>query len=135
MAMIEVIGLMLLVVISIGVGFVISTLIEVKRTVARAGSLIEKTEPALQQLLQESSATLKQARGLLENANAISADVREVSSSVSAFASDIRNTGRMVHDVVGGLHGKLQTLLAGLAAALAAFGVARSTMKGGQEDE
>lgn len=118
MSTVEIILLVMAVVLAVGVGFLISTLIELRRAAARAGRFLSNTDESLNSALREVEETTRSVRRIADDINTVTGSARELSSSISHAAEDVKAIMDNLHRLTSRTSGKYLGLRAGLKAAL-----------------
>jgi uncharacterized protein YoxC len=84
--------------VAVTAGYVISLIIELKKTLQSVNNLIKTTEESLKPTIEEVQQTLRSTRGITDNLNDVTSDIKTLSSSVR----DVGDTVRQVSSAVGG---------------------------------
>lgn len=115
----EIVLIFIAIMIALGVGAMIPTILELRRTARQATEFIASTETTLVATLAEMDATLKRVRSITDKVDNITGDINEVSSSITHVAQDIRlishsleKTTRRTSRTMTGLRVGLSTALA-----------------------
>ena len=106
---------------ALGVGFIIPVIIELRRTLARTTSFIEKSEEQLNSTLAEVDLMLKSVRKITDNINSVTEDVTDVSTAVTNVARDFRDISKSLKKASHRTAGSLSALKIGLNAAAGVF--------------
>lgn len=115
--MTDIILIIIAVIIAVAVGFIISTLIELKRTAARATIFLESTGESLNSALNEISETTKGIRGIIEDISTVTHEAKSLTSSLDDFATSLKGVGEHLE----GATGKLAAIKVGIMTAVDAF--------------
>ena len=95
MSVIEVVALISCVLLALLVGYAVSVLLQLKRTLEDVSKFINATGP----VLKEAESTLRSVRQVTENVNAVAEDARSLSSTLSSAASNIRHVTDSVRNI------------------------------------
>jgi uncharacterized protein YoxC len=106
---------------ALGLGFFIPVILELRRTLSRATSLLDKTEGQLNSTLAEVDLTLKSVRKITDDINSVTGDVTDVSTAVSHVAKDFREISHSLKKASHKTAGSMGALKAGLNAAAGVF--------------
>lgn len=130
----DIILLLVAVIAAVGLGFLISTLLEIKRVVSQATSFLKTTEESLkntetafQTTLAEMDAAFKGVRDFTENANALARDARTFSASLADTGNNLR---LLSHELEGSMS-KVTALRVGLRTGFDVFVKHLLSRKGG----
>lgn len=116
------------------VGYAISTLLQLQRTLMRVSKFLDTTGEAANTVMAETTATLRSIRQVTDNANAVTQDVRQLSSSLNDVADDVRRITFAVRQFGAGLGTKLSGFMAGYTAAMGVLKTILSSKKGGSNE-
>lgn len=111
--MTDIILIIIAVIVAVAVGFLISTLIEVKRTASRATIFLDSTGESLTSALDEISETTKGIRNIVEDINAVTHEAQSITSSLNDFANSLKGVGEQLEGSIG----KLAALKVGICTA------------------
>ncbi len=103
------------------VGFIISTLIEYKKTATRLRSTIETVEQTVIPTVEELKLTIISIRKITDDVGFVSEDVKDLSGSVKEISSNIRNATEAVRCLAVGSAQQVSGVKAGVRAGLAYF--------------
>lgn len=115
--MTDIILIIIAVTLAVAVGFIISTLIEFKRTASRATIFLESTEESLNSALNEISETTKGIRDIVEDINSVTHEAKSITSSLNDFATSLKGVGEQIE----GAMGKFAALKVGIGTAFEVF--------------
>lgn len=107
---------LLLIVISVVVtsGFIISLIIELKKTVRILNELLKTTEESVKPTLEELQQTLKSLRNVSDDINVVTTDVKTLSGSVRDVGLNIKQVSNLVEEVTSSTLIKASGLKAGI---------------------
>ncbi|MEJ2183216.1 MAG: DUF948 domain-containing protein [Nitrospirota bacterium] len=97
--MTETILVIIAVLVALGVGFLIATLFELKRTVSQTAQFLRNTETSVNAAFKEMEETLKSIRAITDDIGAVSGDLKRFSSSLTLVARNLRELGEMMGDL------------------------------------
>lgn len=100
--------------IMITAGFIISLIIELKKTVQNVSVLLKTTEESLRPTLEELQLTLKSLRNVSDDINDVTADIKTLSGSVKDVGLNIRNVSNLVEELTSSTLIKATGLKAGI---------------------
>jgi len=95
-------------------GFIISLIIELKKTVQNVSVLLKTTEESLRPTLEELQLTLKSLRNVSDDINDVTADIKTLSGSVKDVGLNIRNVSNLVEELTSSTLIKATGLKAGI---------------------
>ncbi len=95
-------------------GFVISLIIELRKTVCTLNELMKTTEESLKPTLEEVQLTLKSLRKVSDDLNDVTTDVKTLSGSVRDVGMNIRHISNLVESVTLSTAIKASGLKAGI---------------------
>jgi len=124
--MTDTILIIIAVLVAVAVGFLISTLIELRRTSIRMNSFLKTMEETT---IQEINDAVKSIKELSENLTSITDDARSFSSSLSVTAHSIQSVGKQLEGTVS----KIAALRVGVRTALGVAVKHLFTKKGDNE--
>lgn len=79
-------------------GYVISLIIELKKTLQSVNILLKTTEESLKPTIEEVQETLKSTRGITDNLNDVTSDIKTFSSSVRDVGMTVKQVSSLVGD-------------------------------------
>jgi methyl-accepting chemotaxis protein len=85
--------------VAVTAGYVISLIIELKKTLRSVNDLVKTTQESLKPTIEEVQETLRSLRGVSDNLTDVTSDIRTLSSSVR----DVGVTVKQVSGVVGNI--------------------------------
>ena len=121
MEFIEILLLILVILLSVALGFLVATLIRVMRLASAAAQFLSANQEPMASALGEIEETAKSLRGITDNVNTVTGDVSNLSSSLSDAAGHIRGALDNLHAVTSRGSGRYDALKAGLRVALEVF--------------
>jgi uncharacterized protein YoxC len=133
--MLDIILLAIVVILAVAVGFIVSTLIELKKTAAQATMFLKSAEETLASTLEETTETLKSVRNITEDINTITSDTRALSSSLGKVADNVSGVTKTIDKVTSRTTGKFSALRAGIAAGVSVITHALISRKRSDKDE
>jgi uncharacterized protein YoxC len=80
-------------------GYVISLIIELKKTLQSLNSFLKTTEESLKPTIEEVQQTLRSTRGITDNLNDVTADIKTLSSSVRDVGFTVKHVSGVVGDI------------------------------------
>jgi uncharacterized protein YoxC len=95
-------------------GFVISLIIELKKTLRSLNGLLKTTEESLKPTLEELQQTLKSLKNISDNINDVTADMKTLSGSVRDVGLNIKRVSGIVEDITSSVAVKASGVKAGL---------------------
>jgi uncharacterized protein YoxC len=95
-------------------GFVISLIIELKKTVRSLNEFLQTTEASIQPTLEELQLTLKSLRNISENLNEVTDDMKTLSGSVRDVGLTIKHVTGVVEDITSSVAVKAAGTKAGI---------------------
>ena len=95
-------------------GFVISLIIDLKKTLRSLDGLLNTTEESLKPTLEELQQTLKSLKGISDNLNDVTADMKTLSGSVRDVGLNIKHVSDVVEDVTSSVAIQASGVKAGL---------------------
>jgi uncharacterized protein YoxC len=114
----EIFLLILVILLSVALGFLVATLIRVMRLASTAARFLETNREPLASALREVEETTKRVRGITEDVNTVTGDVSQLSSSLSDAAGNIRGALDNLHAVTSRGSSRYEALKAGFRVAL-----------------
>lgn len=118
MSTVEIILLIMAVVLAVGMGFLISTLIELRRVTGLAGRFLSRTDDSLDGALNEIGETARSVRRVADDINSVTGSAREFSSAVADSAEDVSKMLDNLRHLTSRTSGRYLGLKAGIKAAL-----------------
>jgi ABC-type transporter Mla subunit MlaD len=106
------------VVLAVGMGFLISTLIELRRVTGQAGRFLSRTDDSLDGALNEIGETARSVRRVADDINSLTGSAREFSSAVADSAEDVSKMLNNLRHLTSRTSGRYLGLKAGIKAAL-----------------
>lgn len=103
--MIEVLLLIIVVLLALIAGFLIPTLIELRKTSREVNDFIIRTEGTLKPVIEQLSDTLRQVKAFSEGVNSITDDIKRFSSAVGDAGDRIRKIVEVVDEIPFKAHG------------------------------
>jgi len=97
-------------------GYVISLIIELKKTVRAVNEVLKSTERSLKSTLDELQLTLRSVRSISDDINEVTTDVKTLSGSVRDVGQNIRHVSDLVDETASLTAVKVSGLKAGLKA-------------------
>ena len=85
--------------IAVTAGYVISLIIELKKTVHSLNEILRTTEQSLKPTLEEVQQTLRSLRGVSDNLNDVTSDIKTLSSSVRDVGVNIKQVSGVVEGI------------------------------------
>lgn len=116
--MTEIILLLTGFVLAVAVGFLISTLIELRRTAKEAAEFLRNTGESLKSTLQETEETLKSLRGITDDINAVTRDARTFSQAITEVAENIKGMSETADELRSRVTKRASGIRAGIIAAV-----------------
>jgi uncharacterized protein YoxC len=95
-------------------GFVISLIIELKKTVRSLNDFLKTTEESVKPTLEELQQTLRSLRNISENLNDVTADMKSLSGSVREVGSTIKYVSGVVEEITSSVAVKVSGAKAGI---------------------
>jgi uncharacterized protein YoxC len=99
-------------------GFIISLIIEMKRTTSSLREFLKTTEESIKPVLEELQQTLKSIRNVSDDINIVTVDIKTFSGSVRDVGQNIKHVSNLIEDVSKSTTVKASGLKAGIRAAL-----------------
>lgn len=115
---VEIILLIMAVVLAVGMGFLISTLMELRRVTGQAGRFLSHADESLDSALGEVEEAAQSVRKVADDINSVTGSARELSSAVANSAEDISSILNNLRRLTSRKSGKYLGLKAGIRAAL-----------------
>jgi uncharacterized protein YoxC len=100
-------------------GYLISLIIELKKTVQSVNEVLRSTEGSLKSALDEVQLTLKSLRSVSDDINEVTSDIKTVSGSVRDVGQNIQRVNTLVNEVTSLTAVRVSGLKAGMKAGLA----------------
>jgi len=85
-------------ILALGVGFLIHTLIEMRKAAEEMRAFLKKTGESIDETLEETKATLRSVRSITDTVNGVADDVRKLSHRVSDTAKGIKSVAAALGD-------------------------------------
>jgi uncharacterized protein YoxC len=85
--------------VAVTAGYVISLIIELKKTMQSVNDFLKTTEASLKPTLEEVQQTLRSLRGVTDNLNDVTSDIKTLSSSVRDVGVTVKQVSGVVGDV------------------------------------
>jgi uncharacterized protein YoxC len=95
-------------------GFVISLIIELKKTARSLNDFLRTTEELVKPTIEELQQTLKSLRKISDNLNEVTADMKNLSGAVSEVGSTIKYVSDVVEDITSSVAVKVSGTKAGI---------------------
>ena len=95
-------------------GFIISLIIDLKKTVRLLNELLKTTEESIKPTLEELQQTLKSLRNVSNDINAVTTDVKTLSGSVRDVGLNIKHVSNLIEEVTSSTLIKASGLKAGI---------------------
>jgi uncharacterized protein YoxC len=99
-------------------GFIISLIIELKKTAYSLREFLTTTEKSIKPTLEELQVTLKSMRNISDDINDVTADIKTFSGSVRDVGKNINNLSNLIEDVASSATVKASGLKVGISTAL-----------------
>lgn len=115
--MTETLLIAIVVVLALVAGFLILVLLEMRKAFKELGVLIGTVEGTVKPTMQELNETMKSMREMSENINAISGDLRRVTSAVGDLGKNIDEVNKLIEDIplrVSGIRAGIRAALESL---------------------
>jgi uncharacterized protein YoxC len=112
-------------------GFLISLIIELRKTVRNISDLLKTTEESLKPTLEELQLTLKSLRNISDDINEVTTDIKTFSGSVKDVGMNVRHVSNLVEGLTSSTFIKVTGLKAGIKAGLMVLLSNLFTKKGG----
>lgn len=119
---VEIAAILVAVVFAVLVGFLVPTLIQIRRTVAESEQLLARVNNEVPSLLHE-------IRVMTENVNVLADQARDGVEHASVFLHAVGELGETVQRVHGAVRGTSGSLLVNLASVVAGFKAAKAVVK------
>jgi len=95
-------------------GFIISLIIELKKTIRNASEILKTTEMTLKPVLEELQLTLRSLRSVSDDINDVTTDIKTLSASVKDVGLNIRSVSNLIENVASSTAVKASGLKAGI---------------------
>ena len=103
------------------IGFIISVIVEYKRTAIRLRETIDSVEKTVIPTIDELKLTIISVRKITDDVGSVSEDIKELSGSVKEISSNISNTSEAVRGLAIGSAQQISGVKAGVKAGLVYF--------------
>lgn len=113
-------------------GYLISLIIELKKTVRTVNAVLESTEGSLKTALDELQLTLRSLRNISDDINEVTTDIKTLSGSVRDVGRNIRHVSELVDETASLTAVKVSGLKAGMKAGLMVILSNLFSKKGGE---
>jgi uncharacterized protein YoxC len=91
--------LLIAIAVAVTAGFVISLIIELKKTVRSLNEFLKTTEQSVKPTLEELQQTLRSLRSVSDDLNEVTSDIKTLSGSVKDVGMNIKHVSNLVEDV------------------------------------
>jgi uncharacterized protein YoxC len=95
-------------------GFVVSLIIELKKTVRSLNDFLKTTEESIKPTLEELQQTLRSLRNVSNDLNDVTTDIKTLSGSVRDVGLNIKHVSNIVEDITSSGYIKVSGVKAGI---------------------
>jgi uncharacterized protein YoxC len=116
--MVEILLAVIIVILVVAVGFLISSLIELRRSAKETIRFLKRNEEAFNAVLTELREVMKAAREITENISGFTEDARVFSSSIADVGRNLKSASELVGDLSTKAAGSVSGIRVGVRTAL-----------------
>lgn len=116
--MMEIAVLLAAVAFAVAVGFLVPTLLELRRAAKETSLFLKETRESLKTTLAETEESLKNLREITEAVNSVTRDARAFTSALYDAAENVRGLSGLAEELVSDVSARISGIKAGLGTAL-----------------
>lgn len=91
--------ILIFIIVAVTCGFLISLIIDLKKTLSNINEFLKRTEGSLNSSLDELQQTLKSIRKVSDDVNDITSDIKTLSKSISEVGTNIKHVSGLVSNI------------------------------------